>query len=102
MLLFLRPPAGPANPWSTGNYRQADILTWVTIVLCLVWAFFLLAEYLNTHKIHHLVWAMSFIATWIVFHQVTLLGSYSVVDDSVGAALSMFIPGGIAAGLISH
>ncbi|MHA1933059.1 MAG: hypothetical protein ACW96X_10985, partial [Promethearchaeota archaeon] len=96
--MFFQPSA--PDPWATGGYRIADTLIWIQIVIAAVFAFFLLVEYLNTHKTHHLVWAFALIATWIVFHQVTLLGTYTLFRQSVIAGLSVFIPGAIAAGLL--
>ncbi|MHA2036353.1 MAG: hypothetical protein ACW972_04040 [Promethearchaeota archaeon] len=86
----------PASPQS----HVANILFWIMIIIAAVFAFFLLVEYMNTHQIHHLLWAGAFIATWIVFHQVALFGTYGVTTDTVGAGLSLFMTGSIAAGLL--
>ena len=89
-----------SNPWKTNNYLQADIFIWISVIICALWAFFLLWEYFKTHKTYHLVWAIAFIAATIVFHQITFVGSFGVVDDSLGGAFTLFIPGGLAAGLL--
>ncbi len=89
-----------ANPWKTNNYLQADIFIWISVIICALLAFFLLWEYFKTHKTYHLIWAIVFIAATIVFHQITFVGSFGVVNDSLGAAFALFIPGGLAAGLL--
>lgn len=92
-MLFQYPSDQPAS-------GVADILIWIMIVVVAVSAFFLLVEYINTHQTHHLLWASAFIGIWIVFHQVTLLGTYGVAMDSVGAGISVFSSGAIATGLL--
>jgi len=89
-----------ANPWKTNNYLQADIFIWISVIICALLAFFLLWEYFKTHKTYHLVWAIAFIAATIVFHQITFVGSFGLVNDSLGAAFALFIPGGLAARLL--
>ena len=78
----------------------ANLVLWIQIVLVAVTAFFLLVEYINTHQIHHLLWASAFILVWIIYHRVTLQGSYGVGDDPVTIGFSVFIPGAIAAGMV--
>ena len=89
-----------ANPWKTNNYLLADLFIWISVIICALLAFFLLWEYFKTHKTYHLVWSIAFIAATIIFHQITFVGSFSVVNDSLGAAFALFIPGGLAAGLL--
>lgn len=91
-MLFLYPP----SPQS----RIADILFWTQIVFVAVFAFFLLVEYLNSHQITHLLWAMAFIATWITYHLVALTSNFSVLHSSIIAGFGVFIPGAIASGLL--
>ncbi len=69
-------------------------------MICLLSAIFLLAEYFRTHKTYHLVWAIAFITATIVFHQIVFVGSFKVVEGSLGAAFTLFVPGGLAAGLL--
>ncbi|KKL69064.1 hypothetical protein LCGC14_2118700 [marine sediment metagenome] len=99
MVLF-QPPAGPPNPFSLGEYRSHETLLWITIIIGAVWAFFLLVEYLNTRKLHHLFWAFSFIAAYIVFHQIALIGTYGDLFANVSSALYSIITGSIAVGLL--
>lgn len=98
---LLQPPSGPANPLSLGEYRSADVLLWIAIIIAVVAAFLLLVDFVNTRKPHHLYWGLSFIASWIVFHQVANTGSYGLLLDSVVAFLFSFIPGLIATGMLS-
>jgi hypothetical protein len=98
---ILQPPSGPANPFSLSEYRSHDILIWVTIIVGAVWAFFMLVEYINTRKVYHLYWALAFIAMYIVFHQIALIGSYGDLRTNISAALSSIVAGFIAVGLLS-
>ena len=88
------------DPWETSNYLQADILIWITVILCAVWAFFLYIEYYKTHKTFHLIWAIVFTAATILFHQITFIGSFSIFENPLWAGITLFIPGGFAAGLL--
>ncbi len=99
MVLF-QPPAGPPNPYSLGEYRSHETLLWIAIIIGVVWAFLMLVEYLNTRKFHHLFWAFSFIAAYIVFHQIALVGTYGNLFGNVPSALYLVITGGIAVGLL--
>lgn len=98
-MVMLQSP-NPLDPWVTSNYRHADILLWITVIICAIWAILVLVEYTNTHKIYHLMWTSVFFVATIVFHQVTFLGSYRFVISPIGAALTMSIPGGIATGIL--
>jgi len=88
------------DPWKTNNYIQADIIIWITVVLCAVWAFFLYVEYFKTRKTFHLVFAIVFTAATILFHQITFIGSFSIFENPLWAGITLFIPGGFAAGLL--
>lgn len=88
------------NPWALSEYRSADILLWVAGIIAVVFAFFLLVEYFNTKKINHVLWAISLIITFVVFHIVANSGTYSVLLSDVLAGLTTLIPGLIAAGLL--
>jgi len=88
------------DPWKTGNYLQADIFIWITVILCAVWVFFLYIEYFKTHKAFHLIWAIVFTAATILFHQITFIGSFSIFENPLWSAITLFIPGGFAAGLL--
>ena len=99
-MVLLQPPVNPSDPWDTSNYRHADILLWITVIICAIWAIQILVEYLNTQKIYHLIWTSVFFIATIVFHQVTFLGTYRFVISPIGAVLTMYIPGGIATGIL--
>ena len=47
-----------------------------------------------------MIWALVFIIATIVFHQITFLGTFHFVITPIGAVLSIFIPGGIAIGIL--
>ena len=88
------------DPWETSNYIQADIFIWITVILCAVWAFFLFMEFFKTLKAFHLIWAIVFTAATILFHQITFIGSFSIFENPLWSAITLFIPGGFAAGLL--
>ncbi len=88
------------DPWSTNNYLQADIFIWITVVLCAIWTVFLFVEYFKTRKTFHLIWAIVFTAATTIFHQITFVGSFAIVVEPLWAAVTLFIPGGFAAGLL--
>lgn len=95
MTLFQNP-----DPWATSNYLQADIFIWITVILCAFWAFFLYVEYYKTRKTFHLVFAITFTAATILFHQITFIGSFRIFGNPLWSAITLFIPGGFAAGLL--
>ena len=88
------------DPWGTNNYLQADIFIWITVVLCAVWAFFLFVEFFKTLKAFHLIWAISFTAAAVLFHQITFIGSFNIFGNPLWSAFTLFIPGGFATGLL--
>lgn len=89
-----------ANPWALSSYRTADILLWVAAIIAAIAAFFLLMEYFNTKKTHHLLWGISLIMAYIIFHQVAMNGSYHDFLTTMMAAIIVLIPGLIATGLL--
>jgi len=86
----------PSSPHS----YVANALLWVVLIVAVVFAFFLLVEYLETKKNYHLLWAMSFIATFILYHMVANTSTFGVFNDSLSAGFTVFIPGAIATGLL--
>ncbi|MHA2390732.1 MAG: hypothetical protein ACXAEX_02085 [Promethearchaeota archaeon] len=98
--MISQPPSGPVDPFNVGEYEGADVMLWVVAIAAVVMGILLLFNYLNNKKRYHLVWAVSFSALWIVFHQVALKGVYHPLLSSVIAGLSALVPGFIAAGLI--
>jgi len=86
--------------WALSDYRSHDILLWVMIIFAAVFAFFLLMEYVNTRKLPHLMWGLSLIASFVIFHQVANTGTYTFLFESVGAGSMVLIPGLIATGLL--
>lgn len=86
----------PSSPHS----YVANALLWVVLIVAVVFAFFLLVEYLNTKQNYHLIWAMAFIATFILYHLVANNGTFGVFNDSLSAGFTIVIPGAIAAGLL--
>lgn len=97
--MLLQPTGTSIYPSSPHSY-VADALLWVVLIVAAVFAFFLLVEYLNTKKNYHLLWAMSFIATFILYHLVANTGTFGVFNDSLSTGFTIFIPGAIAAGLL--
>ncbi|MHA1915382.1 MAG: hypothetical protein ACW986_10100 [Promethearchaeota archaeon] len=97
--MFFQPGGSSIYPSSPHSYI-ANTLLWIVLIMSIVFAFFLLVEYLNTRKIYHVLWAMSFIATFILYHLVANNSTLGVVGDSLSAGFTVAIPGLIAAGLL--
>ena len=86
-------------PGSPHSYI-ANALLWIVLIIAAVYAFFLLVEYINTKEIHHLLWAMSFVVIFILYHMVANTSTFGVFDDSLSAGFTIIIPGLIAAGIL--
>lgn len=93
-------PAGPSLYPASPHSYVANALLWIVLIISVVFAFFLLVEYLNTKKIYHVLWAMAFIATFILYHLVANNSTFGVFQDSISAGFTVAIPGLIAAGLM--
>ncbi len=101
MVLFQ--PSGPATVWDFGYYfgsgNAAKIVLWVSAIIGLVFALFLLASYLNTRKKEHLYWGISFALLWINTHIAIAGGSYAYFLQAVPATFFALMVGLFAVGL---
>ena len=101
MVLFQ--PAGPATVWDFSYYfgsgNAAKIVLWISAIIGIVFALFLLASYLNTRKKEHLYWGIAFALLWINTHIAIAGGSYAYFLQEVPATFSALMVGLFAVGL---
>ncbi len=81
------------------EYPGAVILLLITGIAAILFGLFMVLDFLKNKKIHHLLWALSFIVLFIACIILVLTNDYSLLLSPVVAALAALIPGGIAAGL---
>jgi len=101
MVLFQ--PSGPATVWDFSYYfgsgNAAKIVLWISAIIGIIFALFLLASYLNARKREHLYWGISFALLWINTHIAIAGGSYAYWLDQVPATFSALMVGLFAVGL---
>ncbi len=92
-----------ATPWDFSFYfgsgNPAKILLWLTAIIGLFFALFLLASYLNHRKPAHFYWGISFALLWINTHIAIAGGSYAFWLEPVPATFSALMVGLFAVGL---
>ncbi|MFX0057564.1 MAG: hypothetical protein ACFE85_11270 [Candidatus Hodarchaeota archaeon] len=98
--MIFQPAAGPPDPWSLGEYQMASTLFWIAAILTLIFGFFMLVDYINNRKVHHLAWSVSLLLMWTLIHQLIPFGDYTFFLDPLIMAGSSMILGLVAAGLI--
>ncbi|GAG26470.1 unnamed protein product, partial [marine sediment metagenome] len=81
------------------EYAGAVILLLLTGVAAILFALFMVLDFVKNKKIHHLLWALSFIVLFVAGIVLVLTNDYSLLLSPPVAALAALIPGGIAAGL---
>jgi len=81
------------------EYAGAVVLLLITGIAAILFGLFMVLDFLKNKKIHHLLWALSFIVLFIAGIILVLTNDYSLLLSPVVAALAALIPGGIAAGL---
>lgn len=82
------------------EYAGAVVLLLITGIAAILFGLFMVLDFLKNKKIHHLLWALSFIVLFIAGIILVLTNDYSLLLSPVVAALAVLIPGGIAAGLL--
>ena len=98
----------PADPtvWDFGWYggigNLFDIVFWLTAILAIVFALFLLASFLNTRKPEHFYWGISFAILYINTHVVIFSGTFATFLAQVPAVLSALMIGLFAVGLYKN
>jgi len=101
MVLFQ--PSGPATVWDFSYYfgsgNAAKITLWISAIIGIIFALFLLSSYLNTRKKEHLYWGISFSILWINTHIAIAGGSYAYFLQEVPATFSALMVGLFAVGL---
>lgn len=81
------------------KYPGAVILLLITGIAAILFGLFMTLDFLKNKKIHHLLWALSFIVLFIAGIILVFTNDYSLLLTPIVAALAVLIPGGIAAGL---
>ena len=104
MVLFQ--PSGPATVWDFSYYfgsgNLATIVLWISAIIGIIFALFLLASYLNTRKPEHFYWGISFALLWINTHIAIAGGSYAYWLAQVPATFSALMVGLFAVGLFKN
>ena len=104
MVLFQ--PSGPATVWDFSYYfgsgNAAKIVLWISAIIGIIFALFLLASYLNERKPEHFFWGISFSLLWINTHIAIAGGSYAYWLDQVPATFSALMVGLFAVGLFKN
>ncbi|MBY8979703.1 MAG: hypothetical protein KGD72_04885 [Candidatus Lokiarchaeota archaeon] len=92
-----------ATPWEFSFYfgsgNAAKIVLWLSAIIGIIFALFLLASYLNTRKREHLYWGISFALLWINTHIAIAGGTYAYFLQEVPATFSALMVGLFAVGL---
>lgn len=88
-----------AAPYDVSAYPGAVVLLLITGVAAILFAIFMLLDFLKNKKIYHLLWALSFLVVFVAGVLLVVTNDYSLLLSPVVAALAALIPGGIAAGL---
>ena len=95
-----------ATPWEFGFYFSSGnaqkIVLWLSAIIGLFFALFLLASYLNSRKPEHFYWGMSFALLWINTHIAIAGGTYAYWLDPVPATFSALMVGLFAVGLFMN
>jgi len=103
MVLFQ--PA-PATVWDFGFYYGLgypfQIIFWVAAAIAFIFAFFLLANYLNARKPAHFYWGISFACLWIITHLTIFDGSFAKLLEAVPSTFSALMVGLFAVGLFKN
>jgi len=81
------------------EYAGAVILLLLTGIAAILFALFMVLDFVKNKKIHHLLWALSFIVLFVAGIVLVFTNDYSLLLSPLVAALAVLIPGGIAAGL---
>jgi len=85
--------------FSVSTYPGAIALLLITGIAAILFGLFMLLDFLKNKKLHHLLWALSFIVLFVAGIILVLTNNYSLLLSPIVAALAVLIPGGIAIGL---
>jgi hypothetical protein len=102
MVLF-QPPA-TQTVWDFGYYfgsgKVMEIVFWITAILGVAFALFLLSDYLSNRKPAHLYWGMAFALIWINTHVVIFSGTFGTFLDPVPSIVAALTVGLFATGVV--
>ncbi|MBY9008937.1 MAG: hypothetical protein KGD74_03615 [Candidatus Lokiarchaeota archaeon] len=85
-----------------GSGNAAKIVLWISAIIGIIFALFLLASYLNTRKPEHFYWGISFALLWINTHIAIPGGTYAYFLEPVPATLFALMVGLFAVGLFKN
>ena len=84
---------------SVSYYDGAAILLIITGIAALLFAVFMILDFLKNKKIYHLLWAVSFLILFVAGVWLVIADDYTLLLEPLVSALAVLLPGGIAAGL---
>ncbi|MHA2399061.1 MAG: hypothetical protein ACXADU_09250 [Promethearchaeota archaeon] len=85
--------------FAVSSYPGAVIILLITGIAAILFALFMLLDFIKNKKIHHLLWALAFIVLFLAGIILVATNDYSLLLSPTIAALAALIPGGMAAGL---
>ena len=104
MVLF-QPPSTPPTVWEFSYYawdNAIDIVLWISAIVSIFFALFLLASYLNHRKPEHLYWGMSFALLWVYTHLRITAETFEYFLDPVPSAFFALVVGLFAVGIFKN
>ena len=81
------------------NYEGAVILLLITGIAAILFAVFMVLDFIKNKKIYHLLWALAFIILFVAGVWLVVADDYTLLLEPLVSALAVLLPGGIAAGL---
>jgi len=101
MVLFQ--PSGDPTVWDFSFYMAGgklfEIVFWISAIIGVIFALFLLSSYLNERKPAHFYWGISFAILYINTHVAIFSGTFATFLDQVPSTLSALMVGFFAVGL---
>ncbi|NVM45958.1 MAG: hypothetical protein HWN79_13660 [Candidatus Lokiarchaeota archaeon] len=89
--------------WDFGYYfgsgKVMEIVFWIVAIIGIIFALFLLADYLNNRKPAHFYWGISFALIWINTHVVIFSGTFATFLDPVPSVVAALTVGLFAVGV---
>ena len=104
MVLFQ--PTSDPTVWDFSFYGGIgnffEIMFWITAIIAVIFALFLLSSYLNNRKPAHFYWGISFAILYINTHVAIFSGTFATFLAQVPATLSALMVGLFAVGLFKN
>jgi hypothetical protein len=87
------------NDIPVSSFPGAVILLLITGVAALIFAVFMMLDFVKNKKIFHLLWAIAFLVLFVAGVVLVVTNNYELLLSDIVSALAVLIPGGIASGL---